>query len=53
MASIRPFSLFDILEYNNINLDIVTETFGTNFYGKYIAKWPEVCLTMINCTGTF
>ena len=26
MASIRPFSLFDTLEYNNINLDILTET---------------------------
>jgi hypothetical protein len=26
MASIRPFCLFDTLEYNNINLDILTET---------------------------
>lgn len=60
MATIRPFSLFDMLEYNNINLDILTETvklfliisqFGTHFYGKYITKWPEYCITMINCTN--
>ncbi|EGR27599.1 n-acetyltransferase 5, putative [Ichthyophthirius multifiliis] len=31
MATIRPFQLFDLLEYNNINLDILTETQnGTN-----------------------
>jgi len=51
MATIKPFSLFDMLEYNNINLDILTETFGTHFYGKYITKWPEYCITMVNCTG--
>ena len=75
MATIRPFQLFDLLEYNNINLDILTETvnifyykfkikkkktqksnllkFDTLFYGKYIAKWPEYCITQINCTGKF
>jgi N-terminal acetyltransferase B complex catalytic subunit len=26
MATIRPFNLFDTLVYNNINLDILTET---------------------------
>ena len=51
MATIKPFSIFDMLKYNNINLDILTETFGTYFYGKYITIWPENCLTILNCTG--
>jgi N-terminal acetyltransferase B complex catalytic subunit len=50
MATIRPFSIYDLLEYNNINLDVLTETFGVSFYGKYIAKWPEYCVTMFNST---
>jgi len=51
MTTIRPFSIFDLLEYNNINLDILTETFSTYFYGKYIAKWPEYCVSIQNSTG--
>ena len=51
MASIRPFNIFDTLIYNSINLDIVTETFHTSFYGKYAVKWPEYCMTVDNCTG--
>ena len=50
MATIRPFSIYDLLEYNNINLDILTETFGVNFYGKYIARWPEYCVSLTNST---
>ncbi|CAD8145682.1 unnamed protein product [Paramecium octaurelia] len=41
MSTIKPFQIFDILDYNNINLDILTETFNVGLYGKYIAKWPE------------
>lgn len=26
MATIRPFSIFDTLTFNNINLDMLTET---------------------------
>jgi N-terminal acetyltransferase B complex catalytic subunit len=40
MATLRQFSLFDMLEYNNINLDILTETFNTYFYAQYLIKWP-------------
>lgn len=39
MTTLKKFSLLDIFEYSGINLDILTETFGDNFYGKYIAKW--------------
>ena len=53
MSTIRGFRIFDMLEYNNINLDILTETFNVNFYGKYIIKWPEYCIAIINNIGTF
>lgn len=53
MSTIRPFRIFDLLEFNNINLDILTETFNVNFYGKYIIKWPEYCISILNCSGRF
>ena len=39
MTTITNFSLLDVFEYSNINLDIMTETFEEDFYGKYIALW--------------
>ncbi len=50
MTTIRQFSLFDMLDYNNINLDPMTETFSTYFYAKYLIKWPEYCVSLWNCT---
>lgn len=52
MTTIRPFSIFDMLEYNSINLDILTETYEVNFYGTYIARWSDCCITVVNCIGT-
>ena len=52
MTTIQPFSVFDLLEYNDINLDILTETYGIAFYGKYIAEWPEYCISLLNNSGT-
>ena len=43
MATIRPFDMFDCLKFNNVNLDLLTETFYTSFYGKYLNTWPEYC----------
>lgn len=48
MATLRPFSMFDLLKFNNINLDRLTETFYTNFYGQYLVKWPEYCMMSEN-----
>jgi len=31
----------DLLKFNNINFDPLTETFSTAFYLHYIAHWPE------------
>lgn len=52
MATMRQFSLFDMLHYNNINLDILTETFNSYFYAKYLIKWPEYCVSLWNSNQT-
>ena len=52
MATIRPFDMFDVLKFNNVNLDLLTETFDTNFYGRYLCKWKEYCATSCDATGT-
>jgi N-terminal acetyltransferase B complex catalytic subunit len=50
MATLRQFSLFDMLHYNNINLDILTETFNSYFYAKYLIKWPQYCVSLWSST---
>ena len=44
MATIRAMNMFDLLKFNNVNLDLLTETFYTSFYGKYFITWPEYCV---------
>ncbi|PRW45665.1 N-alpha-acetyltransferase 20 [Chlorella sorokiniana] len=43
MTSLRRFAAHDLLQFNNVNLDYFTETYGLNFYLDYLAKWPEYC----------
>jgi len=31
----------DLLKFNNINLDVLTETYNMPFYYHYMSKWPE------------
>lgn len=31
----------DMLTFNYVNLDQLTETYSTSFYGEYITRWPE------------
>ena len=52
MSTIRPFDMFDCLKFNNVNLDLLTETFYTNFYGKYLSTWKEYCEVSEDATGT-
>ena len=51
MSTIREFSLYDMLKFNNVNLDILTETYSTSFYGKYIAVWNEYNVAAQNSSG--
>lgn len=41
MTTIRQFKLDDLLTFNNVNLDILTETYTFSFYMAYMAQWPE------------
>nr|CAG4652209.1 EOG090X0ENV [Triops cancriformis] len=41
MTTLRPFTCDDMLRFNNVNLDPLTETYGLAFYMQYLAHWPE------------
>eukprot|EP01029_Cantina_marsupialis_P028877 TRINITY_DN778121_c0_g1_i1.p1 TRINITY_DN778121_c0_g1~~TRINITY_DN778121_c0_g1_i1.p1 ORF type:complete len:198 (-),score=47.96 TRINITY_DN778121_c0_g1_i1:125-655(-) len=43
MTSIRPMTFDDLLNFNNVNLDHLTETFTFDFYLEYFTRWPELC----------
>ncbi|XP_003747157.1 N-alpha-acetyltransferase 20 [Galendromus occidentalis] len=51
MCTIRPFVCSDLLTYNNVNLDVLTETYGVSFYLTYLAKWPEYFQTLESVSG--
>eukprot|EP00743_Colponemidia_sp_Colp-15_P003806 GILK01004106.1.p2 GENE.GILK01004106.1~~GILK01004106.1.p2 ORF type:complete len:173 (-),score=28.12 GILK01004106.1:1253-1771(-) len=44
MTTLRPFVVEDLLKFNNINLDVLTETYNMPFYLQYLARWPEYCV---------
>ena len=41
MTTIRQFKLDDLLVFNNVNLDVLTETYNMPFYMTYMSQWPE------------
>eukprot|EP01083_Nonionella_stella_P242389 845525_1 len=41
MTTVRDFHMLDLLKFNNVNLDKLTETYSMSFYMLYMAKWPE------------
>ncbi|CAI5451009.1 unnamed protein product [Caenorhabditis angaria] len=41
MTTIRPFDVMDMLKFNNVNLDRMTETYGFNFYLYYLVNHSE------------
>ncbi|CAL2042475.1 hypothetical protein CAEBREN_17059 [Caenorhabditis brenneri] len=41
MTTLRPFDPMDLFKFNNVNLDINTETYGFNFYLHYMINYPE------------
>jgi hypothetical protein len=43
MTSLRRFTCNDLFQYNNVNLDVLTETYNLPFYLTYLARWPEYC----------
>ncbi|KAH9981413.1 N-acetyltransferase [Lactifluus volemus] len=51
MSVIRPFRPDDLFKFNNINLDIWTETYGLGFYFNYLSRWPDMCCTAQHPNG--
>lgn len=41
MTTLREATMDDLLKFNNINLDVLTETYNMGFYFYYMSKWPE------------
>ena len=41
MTTIRRFTCDDLLKFNSVNLDVLTETYNMSFYYQYLATWPE------------
>ena len=41
MTTIRRCTLNDLLSFNNVNLDMLTETYNLSFYMSYMSQWPE------------
>ena len=41
MTCLEPFRFDDLLEFNFVNTDQLTETYSTSFYGEYLTHWPE------------
>ncbi|KAG5437083.1 hypothetical protein PCANB_001204 [Pneumocystis canis] len=44
MSELRRFKATDLFSFNNINLDILTETYNISFYLSYLARWPDLFL---------
>jgi hypothetical protein len=41
MTTLRQFTMDDLLKFNNVNLDVLTETYNMSFYMSYMSRWPE------------
>mmetsp|Transcript_6231 Transcript_6231/g.9046 ORF Transcript_6231/g.9046 Transcript_6231/m.9046 type:complete len:176 (-) Transcript_6231:53-580(-) len=41
MTTLRSFGMNDLFKFNNINLDVLTETYNMPFYLSYMSQWPE------------
>lgn len=42
MTSTRPFQMDDLFRFNNVNLDVLTETYNMPFYLQYMSTSPEL-----------
>lgn len=44
-------TLQDLLTFNYVNADQLTETYGINFYGEYLTRWPEFQRIAVHPSG--
>ncbi|ETV94893.1 N-alpha-acetyltransferase 20, NatB catalytic subunit [Aphanomyces invadans] len=52
MTSTRKFRCDDLFRFNNVNLDVLTETYNMSFYLQYLTKWPDYFLLQEDPNGT-
>jgi len=43
MSVLRPFRASDLFKFNNINLDVWTETYDLDYYLSYLSTWHDLC----------
>lgn len=51
MTYFRQFTCEDMLKFNRVNLDPLTETYGVSFYMQYLARWPEYFMVAESPSG--
>lgn len=51
MTTLRQFTMDDLLKFNNVNLDVLTETYNMSFYMSYMSRWPESFTVATDPTG--
>ncbi|KAJ7073825.1 N-acetyltransferase [Mycena amicta] len=51
MSVLRPFHADDMFKFNNINLDVWTETYDLAFYLQYLSTWPDLCYVQAAPSG--
>mmetsp|Transcript_6826 Transcript_6826/g.13249 ORF Transcript_6826/g.13249 Transcript_6826/m.13249 type:complete len:175 (+) Transcript_6826:85-609(+) len=51
MTTLRPFTLDDLLSFNPVNLDPLTETYNLSFYLTYLARWPSYFVSAVSPRG--
>ncbi|KAF1336497.1 hypothetical protein FI667_g366, partial [Globisporangium splendens] len=52
MTSMRKFCCDDLFRFNNVNLDVLTETYNMSFYLQYLSKWPDYFLVQEDPNNT-
>ncbi|KIY71090.1 N-acetyltransferase [Cylindrobasidium torrendii FP15055 ss-10] len=52
MSILRSFKACDMFTFNNVNLDVWTETYSPGFYLGYLSRWPDLCSVQESPTGT-
>mmetsp|Transcript_19170 Transcript_19170/g.30033 ORF Transcript_19170/g.30033 Transcript_19170/m.30033 type:complete len:177 (-) Transcript_19170:55-585(-) len=44
MTTYEKFSMLDLLTFNIVNIDKLTETYRLSFYSEYLTKWSEYAI---------
>ncbi|CAO3687349.1 unnamed protein product [Umbelopsis vinacea] len=51
MSQLRRFKATDLFSFNNVNLNVLTETYNISFYLQYLARWPDLFSVQTTAQG--